>query len=183
MISLVTASVSVPSSPIATSIRTFRSFRRDDQEHAIVLVLLADLPMASELIAVVFDRRALQRLQGHDDELIPSSSARGRRAARSARCASPRHEPSLVDDPPGQRRKAEGLRGTRADQTDPCDGGKDRALQQSRDRSELDLRRLLDVLGNRELLHGLVCPCRRWRPKSPPETSAIRYCRHATASM
>ena len=44
--------------------------RRHDQQHAVVLVLLADLPVAAELIAVILDRGALQRLQRDDDELV-----------------------------------------------------------------------------------------------------------------
>ena len=43
--------------------------RRDDQHRAGVLALLADAPVPPELIAVVLDRGALQRLQGDDHEL------------------------------------------------------------------------------------------------------------------
>ena len=39
-------------------------------DDAVILVLLADLPLAPELIAVILDRRALQRFQRHDHELV-----------------------------------------------------------------------------------------------------------------
>ena len=44
--------------------------RRDDQDDAVVLALLADPPGAAELIAVVGDVVALQRFQRDHDELV-----------------------------------------------------------------------------------------------------------------
>src|SRR5262249_16687466 len=43
--------------------------RRDNQQDAAVLLLLPDAPVAAELIAIVLDRGALQRLQCHDHQL------------------------------------------------------------------------------------------------------------------
>ena len=43
---------------------------RDDQQNAVVLAGLADLPVAAELIAEVLDRLALQRRQRDDHDLI-----------------------------------------------------------------------------------------------------------------
>ena len=44
--------------------------RRHDEQDAVVLALLADAPLAAELIAEVLDRVALQRLQRDDGELV-----------------------------------------------------------------------------------------------------------------
>ena len=44
--------------------------RRDDDQRAVVLALLADAPGAAELIAVVLDRIALQRFERDDDDLV-----------------------------------------------------------------------------------------------------------------
>src|SRR3546814_942476 len=43
---------------------------RNDEQRAVVAALLADAPMAAELVAEVVDRGALQRGQGDDDELV-----------------------------------------------------------------------------------------------------------------
>ena len=59
--------------------------RRDDEQDAVVLALLADAPLAAELIAVVLDRVALQRVQRDDGELVGRLLLRARRARR--RCA------------------------------------------------------------------------------------------------
>src|SRR5262245_15744460 len=44
--------------------------RRHDQHHAVVLVLLADTPVAPELDPVILDRGALQRFERHHHELV-----------------------------------------------------------------------------------------------------------------
>ena len=43
---------------------------RDDEEDTVVLLLSADAPMASKLIAKVLDGEALQRGQSHDHDLV-----------------------------------------------------------------------------------------------------------------
>src|SRR3546814_11412088 len=43
---------------------------RHEEQRAVVAALLADAPMAAELVAEVVDRGALQRVQGDHDELV-----------------------------------------------------------------------------------------------------------------
>ena len=81
--------------------------RRDDQQHAVVLVLLADLPGAAELHAEILDRGALQRFQRDDDELVGGlgferGELLGERVARRGI-----EDAGLVDHAAGERRKGE----------------------------------------------------------------------------
>src|SRR6476620_9143373 len=44
--------------------------RRDDEQHAVIQLFGADAPMPAELIAVILDGVALQRMHGDDDDLV-----------------------------------------------------------------------------------------------------------------
>ena len=96
---------------------------RDDEQHAVVLVLLADLPASPELISVILDRRPLQRFQRDDRPADPSSSLPGRPEIRSVPRGPPRPAARL------HRRRARSAPGNVSvcaahgtDQTDPGNG-------------------------------------------------------------
>ena len=85
--------------PIADLDPHLALLRRDDQQRAVVLALLADAPGAAELVAVVGDVVALQRAQRRDDELgarllLPASASLASSALRRRRV----DEFGLVDD-------------------------------------------------------------------------------------
>ena len=94
--------------------------RHDDQQRAVVLALLADLPVAAELVAEVLDRGALQRSQRDHDELVGGLGFErgelfGERGARRRI-----EDVGLVDDAAGQRREGERKGGKDEQQAEQC---------------------------------------------------------------
>ena len=87
--------------------------RRHDQQHAVVLVLLADLPLAAELIAVILDRGALQRFERHHDKLVGRFGFEVGELLRQRRALRRVEDIGLVDDAAGQRGERERQRGDR----------------------------------------------------------------------
>ena len=77
--------------------------RRHDQQHAVVLVLLADLPVAAELIAVVLDRGALQRFERHHDELVGGLGFEVGELLRERRALRRVEDIGVVDHAAGER--------------------------------------------------------------------------------
>ncbi len=63
------ASVNLALEPIADLDARLVLLRRHDYKRAVVLALLANPPVAAELIAVIFDCVALQRFDGDDSDL------------------------------------------------------------------------------------------------------------------
>ena len=63
--------------------------RRVQQQHAVVLAALAELPAAEQAVGVVLDRIAVERLHRRDDDLVAWSSLPARRASRAATRVSP----------------------------------------------------------------------------------------------
>ena len=74
--------------------------RRDQQQHAVVLRLLAELPGAEQLVGVGLDLLALQRADGGDDELDAGLGLEIRELRLRARPARRRRN----DVRPGRRR-------------------------------------------------------------------------------
>ena len=98
------ASVTVPSSPYPTSIRSFRSFDEDEEDQTVVVLLLPHLPLLAQRDREVLDRLAFERGKDVDDELraalllevaqLPVEQPRG-----------PSEQPGLVGEPPRRRRR------------------------------------------------------------------------------
>ncbi len=81
--------------------------RRHDQQHAVVLVLLSDLPVAAELIAVILDRGALQRFQRDHHHLVGRLGFKVGELLRQCRPGGRIEDIGLVDHPAGQGREGE----------------------------------------------------------------------------
>ena len=87
--------------------------RRDDQEHAVVLLLGADAPMAAELIAEILDGVALQRGQRDHHDLVGALVLERLEVGGRARHSSAAlKQIGVVDDAAGELRKV-GLGGER----------------------------------------------------------------------
>ena len=69
MMTLPSASVSVPFEAIADLDADPMLVRRNQQQHAVVLGLLAKLPFAEQRVGVRLDLLAFERADGGDDEL------------------------------------------------------------------------------------------------------------------
>ena len=81
--------------------------RRDQQENAVVLLRLAELPGAEQLVGVSLDVAALQRFDGGDDQLNAGFVFKVFQLGLKLAAAFRRHDIGLIDHTAGQRRKVE----------------------------------------------------------------------------
>src|SRR5262249_62269868 len=108
-----------------------------DEDHAIVLVLLTDLPEAPEAVAKILDRVALERAGDIDPQLICAFFLQGFELALQRALIVSRQQSYFIHDPTAERGKfglSEGGRGqedhARQRQQCPCEarcGPPDRA--------------------------------------------------------
>src|SRR3546814_15490921 len=80
---------------------------RHDEQRAVVAALLADAPMAAELVAEVVDRGALQRGQGDHDELVGGRLLVAGELLGEAALPVRAQQVGVVDPAAGDRRKLE----------------------------------------------------------------------------
>src|SRR3954452_872539 len=85
--------------------------RRHDQQHAVVLALLTDLPAAAKLVAEVLDRRALQRFERHHHELVTGLGFELGELLGERRACSRIQNAGIVDHAAGKHGKIERQRG------------------------------------------------------------------------
>ncbi len=78
---------------------------RDDEQHAIVLVLLPELPLPEQRIGVGLDLVAAEIVDGGDDELDGRFLFEIGKLGLKARLRCRREHMRVVDDAPRQRRK------------------------------------------------------------------------------
>ena len=92
--------------PVADLDADLALVRRMQQQHAVVLAALAELPAAEQSVGVVLDRIAVQRLHRRDDDLVRGLALRARRAWRAAtsRVAGIEHA-GIVDHAPRTARE------------------------------------------------------------------------------
>ena len=81
---------------------------RDQKQHAVILLCLAELPEAEELIGVGLDVAALQRLHRGDDELDAGFVFQRFRFRLDVALAVGRHHAGLIDHAAGELREIEG---------------------------------------------------------------------------
>jgi hypothetical protein len=79
--------------------------RRDEKDDAVVLALLADAPGAAELVAVVLDVVAVERLHRRDHELVGGFVLERRELVRKLLRGVGRNDSCRIDDAPGERRE------------------------------------------------------------------------------
>src|ERR1700733_11824034 len=84
--------------------------RRDQEEHAVVLLGFAELPKTKQLIGVSLDVASLQRFDGGDDELNAGFILEVFELCLNIAPAFSRHDAGLIDHPAAQRGKVEGKR-------------------------------------------------------------------------
>ena len=88
--------------------RTLRSPLRDEEEDAVVLALLADAPLAAELVAVIGDVGALQVRHGDDDDLVRRFLLEGGELVGERRRGCRIEQPGGVDHASGEGGKSLG---------------------------------------------------------------------------
>ena len=79
--------------------------RRDEEQHAVVLVLLAEFPLAEQGVGVGFDLVAAEIAHRGDDKLDRRFGFEIGELALKARNRGRREHMRVVDDAPGQRRE------------------------------------------------------------------------------
>ena len=79
--------------------------RRDQQQHAVVLCLLAKLPGAEQFVGVGFDLLAFERIDRGNDELDPGFRFKIREFRLEDAPRVCRNDIRLIDDAAGERRK------------------------------------------------------------------------------
>ena len=82
-------------------------FGRDEQKNAVILLRLAELPGAEQLVGISFDVAALQRFDGGDDQLNAGLVFKVFQLGLKLAAALRRHDIGLIDHAAGQRRKVE----------------------------------------------------------------------------
>ena len=82
--------------------------RRDQEEHAVVLLGFAELPKPKQLIGVSLDVASLQRFDGGDDKLNPRLILEVFELCLNIAPAFSCHDAGLIDHPAAQRGKVEG---------------------------------------------------------------------------
>ena len=80
--------------------------RRDQQQHAVVLRFLAELPGPKQLVGVGFDLLTFERGDGGDDELNAGFVLEIRELRLDRASGIERDDVGLIDDAPGQRRES-----------------------------------------------------------------------------
>ena len=88
---------------------------RNEEDNAVVLLLASEVPVAPELIAVIGDLVALQRVQRDDDELVTGGVLQPLQLLLERDFRRRRNDPGLVDHPAGELRK-----GRRSEGGDEC---------------------------------------------------------------
>ncbi len=158
--------------------------RRDDQHDAVVAALLADAPMAAELVAVFLNRPSAQRFQRDDDELRRRFGLETFELGIEVDLRRGIENVRFVDDAAGELREIVVLRECDparreqqecAEQEQP-DAGVERRAHDAPALAlllEIDLRRLHLLLGDGERLHRLVAAIENVRPDDAGESSQL----------
>src|SRR3984885_5641391 len=81
--------------------------RGDEQKNTVILLRLAELPGAEQLVGISFNVAALQRFDGGDDQLNAGLVFKVFQLGLKLAAALRRHDIGLIDHTAGQRRKVE----------------------------------------------------------------------------
>ena len=91
---------------------------RDQKQHAVILLCLAELPEAEELIGVGLDVAALQRLHRGDNELDAGFVFERLQLGFKRALVGRRNDVGLIDDAAGERGEVEGGEGKRGEKAE-----------------------------------------------------------------